>query len=439
MTGAPLIYRLAIPVLALCLFAVFASLWAFAAAPTYVSALSFFGISAGPIPFVDMHAVLAAAECSRQGLDVYVSNPCDILQRTHTYSPLWLTITPASWGTKDTLLCGLILDLLFILSWTLVIIPRSLGAALVFAFAALSPTTAFVLERANIDIIIFLLVVGAGVLFLAPLRYRLFSYAVFLVAGLLKYYPLVLLVLVVRERWRHAFALAGFALAILLAFGFRFRADLSNMVAVIPQAPYFTVAFAARNLPYGIAELMPNNALLSHAAIAVSLLGILLAVAAARISRNLRLLTSTSLDLSRREASWLVIGSLLLTACFFAGPNINYRGIFFLLVLPGLVSLRQSADSPTSKRWLGGMIAATLFLLWEEFFRHALYAALDDSPNEWLRHQVPLFFWLGRELLWWWLITGLASIGIGYLWRMPLIQDGVARLRRLAALSFKLS
>jgi hypothetical protein len=34
-------------------------------------------------PLLDTHAVLAAIECHRLGIDIYAANPCDVLGRFH--------------------------------------------------------------------------------------------------------------------------------------------------------------------------------------------------------------------------------------------------------------------------------------------------------------------------------------------------------------------
>ena len=50
---------------------------------------------------------------------------------------------------------------------------------------------------------------------------------------------------------------------------------------------------------------------------------------------------------------------------------------------------------------------------------------------DWLRPRVELLFWIGRELVWWWLIAGLAAIVLTQLLRMPLVLEISAYLRRL--------
>jgi hypothetical protein len=435
-TTRPSAYRFAIPCGALLLFIVLGSLWVFGFQPVYFAALRRLGVEPYGWPFLDTHAILAAAECYRQGIDVYLMNPCDVMQRTHSYSPLWLIITPDSWGIGVTPWLGVILDLLFILALPLALRPRSAGETIILAFAAFSPMTILALERGNNDIVIFLLILAGVVLYRMPRPYRLGSYALFLIAGFLKYYPLVLLAFIARERWRGVFLPAAMVMAALLLFGASYYGELGHILATIPAAPYFTNAFSAKNLPYGFAGLMPDYPFLPRAFMAIALLGILLAVAAARILRNLRFIaTTTRIDWNEPEALLLAIGSLLLTACFFAGSNMDYRGIFFLLALPGLVHLRQSAPSATIKRWLSSLIAATLFVMWKEFFRHNLYELLDSTAHIELGEHIKFLFWLARELVWWWLVTGFATIAILHLWQMPLTKDSVAGLRRLAGLS----
>src|SRR5579871_5885841 len=96
-TTRQLIYRLAIPGGMLCLFAALAALWVFGFQPEYFGALRLLGIEPYRFPFLDIHGVLAAAECHWQGIDVYLSNPCDVENRIQTYSPLWLVLIPRSW------------------------------------------------------------------------------------------------------------------------------------------------------------------------------------------------------------------------------------------------------------------------------------------------------------------------------------------------------
>lgn len=103
-------------------------------------------------------------------------------------------------------------------------------------------------------------------------------------------------------------------------------------------------------------------------------------LALARTLRTVRLLGRERLDWAGSETQFLVIGGLLVAACFFAGQNIAYRGILLLPVLSGLVGLHRSIGDREVRRFRGQMIAAVLFVMWEEFFRRALHAMISPSP-----------------------------------------------------------
>jgi hypothetical protein len=180
------VYRLAVPFGVLSLYTIMSGLWLSGAHSLYFGILRLLGIEPFSFPFLDTHAVLAAAECGRQGVDVYLSNPCDVLGRPHSYSPLWLMIMPGSLGTRATGWVGASLDLLFLLSLTVVLRPRAITDLFILGAATVSPVTVYALERANNDVAVFLLVICGAIVFSAPRPFRLFSYGLFVAAGLLK-------------------------------------------------------------------------------------------------------------------------------------------------------------------------------------------------------------------------------------------------------------
>ena len=68
------------------------------------------------------------------------------------------------------------------------------------------------------------------------------------------------------------------------------------------------------------------------------------------------------------------------------------------------------------------MIAAVLFVMWEECFRRALHAMISPIPGEGLSSRAEVFFWLGRELVWWWLVVGLAALVFSHLRQSPFAE-----------------
>jgi hypothetical protein len=104
--------------------------------------------------------------------------------------------------------------------------------------------------------------------------------------------------------------------------------------------------------------------------------------------------------------------------------------------MPGLLVLRRSTHQVEPRRFLAQIIAAVLFVVWEPCCLQAVSAAALRLPSEVLRQLAELLFWLGRELVWWWLISGLAAIALCHLRQLPLVVDtrttlaGLKRRRR---------
>src|SRR5262249_6557729 len=123
------------------------------------------------------------------------------------------------------------------------------------------------------------------------------------------------------------------------------------------------------------------------------------------------------LELSGEEHIFFAIGSALMVGCFFAGQNLGYRGIFLLLVIPGLLALWRSAPE-RSLRALGAVTSVViLFLMWGECIRQNLATArtVPDTPQSEILAAL-VIFWYVRELAWWWSVSVMAAIVLDFLW-----------------------
>src|SRR5215472_16676652 len=91
---------------------------------SYYYVLRFIGIRPFGYPFLDLQIVPASVECWQHGIDVYDYNPCDVLNRTFAYSPLWLYFTFLP-GKDWTNSLGLCLSVSFVLALAILPAPRS--------------------------------------------------------------------------------------------------------------------------------------------------------------------------------------------------------------------------------------------------------------------------------------------------------------------------
>jgi hypothetical protein len=436
MSRSETLYRALIFAAPAALFVALAWLFASGNQSLYVAILSDLGFPPFSFPFLDLHALLAAADCHRLGNDVYLSNPCDFRGRPHVYSPLWLDLIPGFLSREHTYQIGVALDLMFIASLPLVMRPRSAGQCLLFIAAALSTTVIFALERANNDIVIFLLMVCAGALLAEPNRQRLAAYLIFLFGGLLKFYPLALLALVVRETWRRACVIVAISAVAMLGLWWAHRDELALVFGHLPQVSYYSDSISAGNLPWGIAGVLPTTMPISADTLGIVIFVILFAYSALLVLRIFLAVErhSRASEGWTRETVYLLIGAILLTGCFLTGRNISYRAIFLLLVIPGLLQFRDNVDAPGVRRWFGVAVAAILGLLWEQRIGLALNDAFGATislkdPNL-AQGPVPAIYWLCRELLWWGLISLFVALIIALFSRAPLAAEFMNLLRK---------
>lgn len=355
-------------------------------------------------------------------------DPCDMLFRGYGSSPLWLAAAGVPLGVANTTAVGWALDLVFIASLSLLPPPQCLVELLLVLAATLSTMVVFALERANADVILFLLALAAGCLAERGPAARMIGYGLALLSALLKYYPIMVLIVVFRERVAVSAAVALAAAGALAAFWGAYHVEIVRGWAEISTGPYNTDLFAAKNLPFLIGLLVENAAAPSRFAAALGwvvtaglyggLVGAALAICR-RLSRFAELRAAIA-ELPDVERVFMVIGSAVIAGCFFAGQSVGYRGIFLLLVMPGLLALSRSALRELRVFCLGSAIVIVL-LMWGECLRQALRGGIG--------------FWLLRELGWWWSVSLMLALVADFLRESPVLQAASAWLCRRPAQS----
>jgi hypothetical protein len=366
----------------------------------YYSGLAFIGIATVRYPFIDFQNILAAVDCWQHGMDVYFNDPCDINNSPFNYSPLWLRFSFLP-GKEWTNPLGLCLAISFFLALAVLPTPRSAKELLTRLIATLSPVTAFAVERGNIDLLLFVMATAAGVLLLGPLRRRVAAYAMIVIAGLLKFYPLVLMVLTLRERPRVFLWVNGAATVVVLSMFLYFRAEVAKLD--IESAWAVGDFFGAHILPDRIAwmagpathpRLSILARLLTFAALCLGTAGWFLHMVR---WRDFRIALA---QLPDREKIFLLIGAALIAGCFFTGSSAGYRAIYLLFTLPGLLAMaRMEGDTGVRRVAVQGCVLVVA-LTWVGFVTW-------HGP---FRHYVP---WLLSQIAWWQVAALFVAILIG--------------------------
>ena len=428
MPGAGTLLRFAGPAVGLSGMAVFAFLYLWRPA-WYFAALTAMGFKPWHYPFLDGEYWMASVECTGKGIDIYLGNPCDVLNRANPYSPLWgwaaFLPTDKAWTAP----LGTGLDAVFFLSLAVLPPARRLVELPAIVLTTFSYAVCYAAERANADILLYLMALGAGLLLLRRDQARFFAYPVIVLAGLLKFYPLALLVLALRERRR---AFLAIAVATGLATGAALLAvlpQLREMAANIPRN-FLRDAFGGDILPSIMACAAGEHAddcasLPDHpgqAALAnYFVTWIICLTGAALLARAVLRLDGFARELAalgEAETLFLAIGGIVVAGCFFAGRNVDYRQVFFLMTVPGFLALTRAAARPV-RRLAAATLVLIVFLMWKE----AIHVWWDGAGLN------PVLLFVLREVAFWAVIAVLLAV----LWRiLSMLPTPRAVLGRLA-------
>jgi hypothetical protein len=412
----PFHYRVILAAFLLTAFAFFWGLREFQLFSAYDQIQRFLGVWANvKMPFSDFHAVLAAAECHRLGVDVYITNPCDAYGRLHIYSPLWLQLP---WlDTTDTWWAGAILTILFLLSLAWLCPARNRREFLIFLMLCCSSAVVFAASRANNDIFVFLLTLTAGKIFSSQ-NLRPFSYASVLLAAGLKFYPITAFAILVADTPRRALLSAGIAIATAIGLGVLWHREIAVAAEHFPTA-YLVHGdmFSARNLIGTLLTVYPERLsfLEPHARGLTTILIVLAMMTAAGLAIVLRR-KGIRLFLGLEETALFLAGGAMIVGCFFAGHNIHYRAISLLLTLPLLLQCTRNASTATRLTgWTG--IALVAFAVFESFLRMNFMSAVRAVSGP--EYHLALMFWTLEQMVWWTLITSLIAGLLIIAWDSP--------------------
>lgn len=356
----------------------------------------FVGIKHYGVWFIDSLAILASNDAVRLGLDPYRPNPLDLFNRPHVYSHWWLGLHPLGLRGAHNFWVGAALGVAFLSVAVAWLRPKSVGE-LSWYFALLgSPPILLALNRANNDLVIFLLLAPVVPCLLDGRRMvRLLAVVLIAIAAGLKFYPaaagLVLLggAAVESREVRARMVLALLALALV---GLDVGPDLALYGKFIPKVEGF-MTFGAGNLPTALG-LRPS------AATTVSLVAAVVIGAAFWRGRWFE----GWVIAPEGRGVWMsfVLGAALLTACFFSGSSFAYRWVFALWLAPLLWRLPREATAPIAVRRLAGMTAGLLlFALWDNVIVQVLILIFSSglSADE-MTARMNRLFWVEQPLMW---------------------------------------
>jgi hypothetical protein len=395
----------------------------------YFQVLQGTGINPWDFPFLDAEFVFTMKDCWQRGFDIYALIPCDSVPGNKMpYSPLWPRL-PFPTARMARIPVGIVTDIVFILSVSL-FLPRarSVFDSVLITLAMLSTMVVFAMERNNVDVWIYLWILAGVLIYMRGGVASYLSYGMFFFVTLLKYYPIAMFILALRERPRTVVLLGALCVIGLAVFWFVFRTELPRSLANVPGGRPFSDLVGIANLPRGILEIaadtLKSNKTIEVISVRLMRAVVMLGVLAWGwwISRRVLFRTAFA-SLAPSDAIWLVMGCSVMSACYLAGQSISYRGIFLMPVITGLLAMRRQSGA--------GVVATTAVLcviplMWMEAIRFWTAMPVDQIEAARQEGWLWIVMWGCREVLWLGLAGVMIAVLLVYIENSPAFRQSMA-------------
>ena len=318
-------------------------------------------LGVGPLvfPFGDLRNVTAAWECTRKGIAVLPANPCDPYARPANYPRLWLGLSDLGLGQGDTFWLGFIVVGLFLAAAIAVLPGRTTwGGTAVYAAALCSPAAMLGVERGNVDIVLFAMVVLAILVSARGLIGLVIADALVLLAAMLKLFPIFSIGFLVPRRTRRSVVSIVVVIASFAVYAVAIRHQLHQIREAIPQSNKYSYGIrrVSEWLSAGTEGSKQKSASLPGWDI---LLVVALSGGAWLAARRTRRALAPAVEdaAARRDLELFWAGACTYVGTYVLARNFDYRLVFVLLTLPQLFRWTR-AGSRLAFLTIGAMLAA---------------------------------------------------------------------------------
>lgn len=350
--------------------------------------------------FADLRTITHGIDCLLNGRDPYVVSLCDPWGRVYNYPSIWLHLGNFGISSAATDIIGTIFIVLTIISLLLLFHTETAASAIIVFLASCSPPILFGLERGNVDVFIFsILVIFYS--FLSKMGGRSRSLGIsctIILLTVLKIYPIAAAAVFARGRrgYLYAFftALVAIVALLLTAGGHELKAIAANT----PQQTWLSygelrIFLAARQVWWHQSELgdkvgsLPFDSAAGFASQRFRLMSGVFTLTVAMGSiyllfRRSKLILNFVPELEPTSARGAIAISCLAIFCFtfMLGSNFDYRLIFLLGVLSG------SLHAYDIKRQRSLLIVPGVILIfcWLSFLSIGTLPFLLDELLDWV-------------------------------------------------------
>ena len=332
--------------------------------------------------FLDMHTITSGWECTRRGLEVVPVNPCDPKGRPMNYPRLWMAPAFLGIGQGASFALGVAAVVMFLASVLAVVGRLHPVEGIVYTAALCSPAVMLGIERGNVDLVVFVLLALALLVFRRSPAGRAVGHGLLLFAAMLKLFPAFGWGPILRQRPQ--FAIVG-AVGVALVFAVYVGATLDDIREIRRVSP------RVDGYSYGLGPLadLARPGWASRGAFEAAAVGVGIGAAALVAWTRRRLADAGDV----RSADAFCVGAGVYCGSYLFFYNFDYRLIFLLLTLPLL--LRSIRVRGARLPFPGFGLLLVLAALWVGSSLPPFHASqrYDELVN-WL-----LFVYLGAGLL----------------------------------------
>jgi hypothetical protein len=321
-------------------------------------------------PFGDMISITGGVDCVRAGYDPYIFYGFDPWFRLFNYPKIWLNVFGFfNLDRETTNYIGIILICSYALVTIFLFNLKRIIQLLFIIILVLSPPVLLLLERANSDLIIYLLTI-TSVYYLRRIRFKNedvkvhLIYLVILFATILKLYPAFLLPLLFFEKIsrKNMLIILIYSAGILATY---FLINFNDLLLISKNTPRPNDALSfGKNVGLNHYFNSGNLAIFSN------MLFALFVAAALYVSLRFKDRLHTMIyipSISKCNIYLFLAGGLLYTGTFFIGNNYDYRFVFLILMFPFLTEL---FDHSGNKILIIAAICVSISLFYGAFITH---------------------------------------------------------------------
>ena len=287
--------------------------------------------------FADWGAIVSANVCEQKGLNVYLENPCDVYNRKHVYGEILLHFPFLEFKKFYQLYFPLIINILFLFVILSFFTQTNSFKSYFLVFFVISLPVILAIERANTDILIFLM------MYLISKYKNLFiNHILIIFSTLLKFYPICFGVVLLFHKIIKKIFINILIVALFLIFFLIHQHE--NLILIFNNSAQFSGSgpyqFALKGLITAILNIKPfindyNINWLIYFLIVFFLIlpFIFFGKRILQFQENEKSLFHI-FDLNTFENRLFIISTLILIFCYFVVQNFNYREIFLIGLIP---------------------------------------------------------------------------------------------------------